>query len=69
MNNIQNNLVYLLKDCDVKAWCSKHNIAYRTVQDIRHGKCINIKLDTLLKLSDALNITIDKLVKANLSGN
>lgn len=69
MNNIQSNLLYLFSNIEIKSWCIEHDVPYRTIQDIRHGKSTNIKIDTLLKISTAFELTLDELVKSDLSSN
>lgn len=40
----------------------KADISYHTVIKLESGGIKNPKIETLLKLSDALNVTVDKLI-------
>lgn len=40
----------------------KANISYHTLIKLESGKIKNPKIETILKLSEALNISLDKLV-------
>lgn len=67
MNNLQNNLQFLFRDIEIKSWCKEHDIPYNTIQSIRQGTRTNAKIDTILAIKEAFNLTLDELVISDLS--
>ena len=57
-----NNLKFLFKNKDKKAFCELNKIPYRTFQDVYLGKTKDPRLSFIISISKAINISIDKLI-------
>lgn len=64
---LKENLMFLFKNRDKKEFCNKCCIPYRTFQDVYLGITKDPRISLLLKISEELNITIDDLLKKDLS--
>lgn len=60
------NLKFLQGKMKLTELSSKTNISYRTLQDIYKNNSNNPKADTLIKLKEAFNISIDDLLLKDL---
>ena len=67
LNNFETEGFSLIKPCKQKGWSQEKlavesGISYNTIIKLEAGGIINPRMDTLMKLSDALGVSIDKLV-------
>lgn len=60
------NLKFLQNNLSLAELSRKTNISYRTLQDIYANNSNNPKADTLIKISQSYNISIDKLLLCDL---
>lgn len=63
----KNIIIDLLK---VKGWsryklCKEANLAQSTLSDILNGKKLNPRMDTIQKIADALNVSVDTFFTQN----
>lgn len=61
------NLKYLQNEMSLMEFSRFTKIPYRTLQDIYSKQAENPKADTLLKLKEAFNISIDDLLTKDLA--
>ena len=69
MYYLQKNLSILIPKRELKAFCEKNEIPYRTLQDIKSGHTLYPRIDIVIKLSQIFKISIDSLVLNDLSKN
>ena len=67
MSTVDNNIKNLKKYRTKKGWSQERlareaGISYNTLIKIERGGIKNPKIETIIKLADALNTSIDKLV-------
>lgn len=59
---ISENLKKLVNNNEIKAFCNKNNIAYRTFQEIYYGNTKDPRISIIYQIAKALNITIEELI-------
>jgi hypothetical protein len=57
------NLKKYFKSNEIKEFCSKNEIKYRTFEDIYYGYTKDPRISILYKIAKGLNITIDDLIE------
>ena len=62
MFNISANLKKFIKNNEIKAFCSKNNIPYRTFQEIYYGNTKDPRISIMFQIAKALNVEIEKLL-------
>lgn len=62
-----NNLKFLFKDIDKKAFCFENKIPYRTFQDVYSGKTKDPRMSFLIQISMGISISLDDLIYKDLS--
>lgn len=59
------NLKFLIKN--ISNFCSINEIKIRTFQDVYYKKVKNPRIDTIIEIASALNISIDDLIYKDLT--
>lgn len=62
---LQSNINFLITNKN--KFCIQNNINKRTFEDIAYGKTQNPRIDIIIKIAQALNISLDDLVLKDLS--
>lgn len=63
MYNISENLKKYIKNNEIKSFCVKNNIPYRTFQEIYYGNTKDPRVSIMYQIATALEITIETLLK------
>lgn len=64
---LQKNLIFLFENRNKKDFCENCGIPYRTFQDAYLGITKDPRISLILAISEGLNISIDDLIKKDLS--
>lgn len=60
---MQINIKKYLENTNLMEFSRKHNINYRTLQEIYYKHTLNPRIDILYKIAKALNIKVDDLIE------
>lgn len=61
--NISVNLKKYIKNSEIKSFCTKNNIPYRTFQEIYYGNTKDPRISIVYQIANALEIPIEALLK------